>query len=281
MPPSKLTYAQALVAPPPPPPPPPAAPKAKFFDFMKLPQELKDKIYGYYFTSREVTITFNRYYTGRGKRRRRELNIVESPWSKPSLLLVNKDISQDVVSFCANMPNKLTIPHDKDKGLNALHLVCTLRRRFQTLRANVQELTLGGYDGRSRGYGLGDAFELVAAHLPSIKKVTVPYNAMRQVFEGYDDPTYTYEYQCLDVERFRAGGDDDNLVYPVDLLDLKEMAAILENSGRGDVEVYLSSGVDWNAKGRGIYHWQVRSLTLLRSQVLLIRIVGDRLSSHF
>lgn len=168
-PPVKLTYAQAAAAPLPPPPPPL---EPKFFDLLKLPQELKEKIYEYYYASRTITVTYERKYEYTGRRRRRstqELKISERP--SRALFLVAKKITQTAAPFCAQAPIDLTIPYDEDKGLCALQAICSDGIQYNALRMKVRDLTLCGFDGRCSLGGLGHAYNLVAIHFPNLKRV--------------------------------------------------------------------------------------------------------------
>ncbi|KAK5080646.1 hypothetical protein LTR24_008435 [Lithohypha guttulata] len=269
MPPAKLTYAQAAAAAPPPPPPPP---KPKFFDFLKLPQELKDKIYGYYYASRTITVTYERRYEYTGRRRRRgtpELKISERP--SRALLLPTKAITQSATPFRAQAPIDLTIPFDEDKGLSALQAICSDGIQYNTLRMKVRDLTLCGFDGRCSLGALGHAYNLITTHFSNLKKVSLHYSAVRQVYEDHERTSETTEWKSLDCDEFLAGKNDRDFRYPVRLLGVKDFAAMLENNGKGDVEVNLKNGINWNAKGRGHYLWQAIVYRVTSREVAVIR----------
>lgn len=244
------TNAQTLTAPSSPPPPPP---RPKFFDFLALPQELQDKIYGYYHKSRTVTVSYNPEYDWKGTNRIRELNIAEQPG--PALLLVNKKISEDVKTFRAQSSVELVICYDKDWGLKALHVICSNEPRYHALQEKVTDIYLNRLEKRTSVHGLLYAYGLIAGGFPKLKKVHTTYSAPPQVYKDYGATSETSEWKALIIDRLRAGGYDRGKAYPTVLLYLQNLVRLLEDNGKSSVEVNLC--VSWMEGGQGRYSRQV------------------------
>jgi len=157
----------------------------------------------------------------------------------------------------ASRPRRRLRPNQKN--LSALQAICSRGAQYNALRKQVKDLVIRGFIGSSSLGGLGHAYNLITLHFPNLQHISLDYSAMRQVYKDYEGTFETYEWKALDFNAFHAGNNDRELRYPVRLMGVKDLAAMLENAGREDVKVDLEMSVSWYAKGRGYCLSQVCS----------------------
>lgn len=234
-----------------------------------LPQEVIDLVFEFYHEQRHFSLVHEKEYTDRGKRHEFRTKIRETTldYDKPLNWSWNKKFFASSQRAYNLVPYSLSVPHDYKKGLTALQVISSNGVEYNIFRAKVTRILLGHLDGRTRftSSSLKHAYKLIAAKFPNLEEATVHYRSLRQVYQCYDNFSLTSEWEALDFMKHREGGYDAELMYPVRILHVADLAAALAERNKGHLRTYLDHCCVWNAKGRGVYHWQVciHSCTLL------------------
>lgn len=148
--------------------------------------------------------------------------------------------------------------HDHKRGFTALQVVSSKGQEYDAFRAKVTKISLGTLDGRTRiASSLDHAYNLIAAKFPNLQEVNVHYRSYRQVYQCYSDFSTTSEWEALDIAKHKEGACDGEMVYPLRKSRIAGLASALAERDKGHVQTYFTHCCVWNAKGRGVYLWQV------------------------
>lgn len=174
-------------------------------------------------------------------------------WSWNKKLFASSQRAYDLV------PYSLSVPHDYRKGFTALQVISSNGAEYNVFRAKVAKISLGYLDGRTRftSSSLKHAYNLIVAKFPNLEETTVHYRYFRPVYQYYNDFSLTSKWNALDFTKHREGGYDAELMAPVRNLHVADLAAALAETNKGHLPTYLDHCCVWNAKGRGVYCWQV------------------------
>lgn len=240
----------------------------KPFRILDLPQEIQDKIITYAYLYAYDTRTLELSYAGRPTsanyrgRRPNPRPLRFRDYSNWNLLMVNKRFAKSVRAIQDVTPIKLTIANDEEKGFTALQVLSSRGPRYDAIRAKVISADLRGIN-RDNGAGNLTHYLGLLKHtrlFPKLEKVTICYSATRRALDGnyWEDGQETAEFKK--VWKIKDGSSDEDMVFPVDLFDLRGKASMIEETN-DKLELFLETTFAWNASGRGIWCWSVSCMT--------------------
>ncbi|KAK5941389.1 hypothetical protein PMZ80_006667 [Knufia obscura] len=164
----------------------------------------------------------------------------------------------------------LTICYDDYNGFDVLEKL-TSKPEIAWLLENITTLHIDGFNGRSRLWSAA-GYHRILPFLGGATEVHVHFDATRHCYTDRDSDCYTSEWAALLADgykaEFDAGHKDHEFSYAAGLLKVDGLAKLLEENGRGDCEVYLSTHVTWLAHYR--VGWQ---------QMVMFRVTSEGLEA--
>lgn len=227
-------------------------PKAEVFPFLKLPQEIQDQIYQHYYDTKDGGYEVTAEYAHQEGLRRRNSRSYDDLEDQKDYMKLHDFPCLDLERTCHKIHNdampirkslfngSLTICYDDYHGFKALDKLI-LKKELDWLLKSVTKLHVSGFSGRTFRFGSMSVavWESIVSVFPAAREVHAHFNVTKHV--------YTDRHSDSPTTEFSAGLKDHEFSYPAGILKVQGLAKLLEDNGRGDCEVYMSTYVRWLA----------------------------------
>ncbi|KAH0832587.1 hypothetical protein FOPE_01190 [Fonsecaea pedrosoi] len=228
------------------------------FPFLKLPQELQDKVYKFVYEEQHGVVVFMsprmesfegvQYYEAGPTS-----EIVVQGHDYGGLGLVCKKMRADSRKAQRRSFNgRMRVVWDEENYDRAFSKICA--PTWSSLRYRITELDISGLSSRTVDSGFDTVRRMILMYFPCLSQINICYNAYRYKFVERDNPyLLTPEWLRVNEETypnaFAAGEMDNEFAYPADVLGVYELVRLTQLAPQ-PCTIFLNTNVRW-LNGRG------------------------------
>ncbi|KIW94098.1 uncharacterized protein Z519_05414 [Cladophialophora bantiana CBS 173.52] len=232
------------------------------FPFLRLPQELQDKVYEYVYEKKhgvrvDISGPLQASIVQLEELENRPPELLVYGHDYPCLAQVSRKIREDSRHARKHALNgRMTIFWDRHYKDFAFRKI--LAPMWTRLRNQITEISFHGFNGRSvhSSDELHKLWMLIPVHFPHVSVINFRYQAYRYIDDGgFGVLGWTTYHTTRRAEEFAAGQMDGDFSYPGTMLSLDNLFQYMDGASH-PCSIFLKTSIEWlnENRSRADYH---------------------------